>query len=384
VLGAGLSPDYNIILEKIKADPRYKLALGWGASRPGHPEGTIGAHIQELERNLDSCLHVVPGACIQKLKVLIHTHDTFKGEALTGVPISNPKSHASLASAFLAEFTRDPDLLAMVQYHDEPYAIWKRIESGKPIDEHRLQRLFDVIKDINLFATFVAIDGVTEGKDARPVQWFLTKLVERGLCHAQILNVPEIIVQGSSGLDADLSCLNDMTLNRSELPEVGPDKFAWSIRQLVEEMEEVTPVPAISLGEFLARLGERIRQSDFEPGNAENESWGTVLNTVQLSANESATISRHHSSPIDLDVRGAKKLLDLADTISTKDDLVSFIEMLSFQAEHPFSSWANPGLYSFLDGVANSVGRVLLSSGGGRVLSPRIFAQLLAQAAFFE
>ena len=40
------------------------------------------------------------------------------------MPITDPKSHASLARGFLATHCDDADLLAMLQYHDEPFALY--------------------------------------------------------------------------------------------------------------------------------------------------------------------------------------------------------------------------------------------------------------------
>src|SRR5207247_1564481 len=62
-----------------------------------------------------------------KLRLLIHTHDTFKAEAEPGVSIMHPRSHVSLARAFLASFCDDADLLNMVQHHDEGYARWQQL-----------------------------------------------------------------------------------------------------------------------------------------------------------------------------------------------------------------------------------------------------------------
>src|SRR6516225_8855630 len=115
---------YQTILDAIIADPRYQRNLDWGKPRRGHPEGTVRAHIAELERNLDRLAPRLSEEEHGKLRLLIHTHDTFKGEAESGVAITDPRSHASLARAFLAGHCDDADLLAMVQYHDEPYALW--------------------------------------------------------------------------------------------------------------------------------------------------------------------------------------------------------------------------------------------------------------------
>src|SRR5689334_22221364 len=117
--------DYRKAFEAIVADPRYQANLDWGTPRRGHPEGTIRGHIAELERNLDALRSRVSEEDYWKLKLLIQTHDTFKPDADTGVKITSPRSHASLGRAFLAEFCDDADLLAMVQFHDEPYALYR-------------------------------------------------------------------------------------------------------------------------------------------------------------------------------------------------------------------------------------------------------------------
>ena len=57
---------------------------------------------------------------LAKLRLLIHTHDTFKGEAKRGVAIRHPESHASLARDFLADFCDDGQLLTMVQFMTSP------------------------------------------------------------------------------------------------------------------------------------------------------------------------------------------------------------------------------------------------------------------------
>jgi hypothetical protein len=134
-------PDYKDIFETIRGDPRYQRNMDWGKPRPGHPEGRVGAHIQELEDNLEGLRHKLSETDYWRLKVLIHTHDTFKSEAQPGVPITAPNSHASLARAFLAEFCDDADMLAMVQYHDEPFALWRQCASKGNVNDERLSTL---------------------------------------------------------------------------------------------------------------------------------------------------------------------------------------------------------------------------------------------------
>src|SRR5690349_13088325 len=103
------------VFRRILKDQRYKTNLAWGKPRPGHPEGTIRAHIAELESNLEALIPEISAGISEiqywKLKILIHVHDTFKAEAKKGVAISDTRSHASLDRQFLAEYCQDPDLL---------------------------------------------------------------------------------------------------------------------------------------------------------------------------------------------------------------------------------------------------------------------------------
>jgi hypothetical protein len=172
-------PDYEKILQSIQADERYQRNLDWGRPRRGHPEGTVRGHIRELERNLDSLRSRISELDYGKLQLLIHTHDTFKADATQGVPIGDPRSHASLGRKFLSEFCNDPDLLAMVQYHDEPYALWKQFESRAQCDPNRFEKLLAAIADWELFLTFLIIDGCTEGKSREPLIWFFRQIAGR-------------------------------------------------------------------------------------------------------------------------------------------------------------------------------------------------------------
>ncbi|MEW6280197.1 MAG: hypothetical protein AB1758_16335 [Candidatus Eremiobacterota bacterium] len=113
-----------------------------------------------------------------RLRILIHVHDTFKPQACD-VAIVHPTSHASLARAFLQEFTADRDLLDCVQYHDEGYALWRQWRHRGSYREERLQALFQVIRDWDLFLAFCVLDGCTAGKSREPLGWFLELVTPR-------------------------------------------------------------------------------------------------------------------------------------------------------------------------------------------------------------
>ena len=72
---------------------------------------------------------------------------------------------------FAAEYCDDADLLAMVQFHDEPFALWRQVAATGRCSAERLAALRKSILDWNLFLAFSIIDGWTVGKDRQPLRW---------------------------------------------------------------------------------------------------------------------------------------------------------------------------------------------------------------------
>lgn len=163
--------NYEQILKQIQSDDTYQTNLDWGQPRAGHPEGSIRQHIRDLDSNLDLLKPRLSDDEYWKLRILIHTHDTFKPDAQAGVAIINPKSHASLAREFLGNYTDDEELLMTVQYHDEPFAQWRKYRYGGDHSD-RLQQLLDTITNWDLFLVFLIVDGCTSGKSTEPLEWF--------------------------------------------------------------------------------------------------------------------------------------------------------------------------------------------------------------------
>ncbi len=157
----------------------YKTGISWGKPRRGHPEATIGAHILELEENLSILKNDLSEEEFWKLKILIHVHDTFKGKALRGSSILDKNSHASLAADFLSKFIEDQDLINMVQYHDEGYALWKQYSNKGRYDFERFVSLANKIENWRLFLIFNIIDNTTVGKSNESLLWFFTEFHQK-------------------------------------------------------------------------------------------------------------------------------------------------------------------------------------------------------------
>jgi hypothetical protein len=165
------------VVQRIMTDSRYLTNIEFGRPRSGHPEGKVRYHIAELEQNLESLkARGLTELQYWKLMFLIHIHDSFKAEAVPDSPISSPKSHASIARQFAAQFTKDGDLLNMVQYHDVNFALWKQFSSTGSYDFERFSALLAAIIDWDLFLIFIIIDGSTKGKDPEKVRWFINEV----------------------------------------------------------------------------------------------------------------------------------------------------------------------------------------------------------------
>ncbi|MBL8077644.1 MAG: hypothetical protein JNM55_06765 [Anaerolineales bacterium] len=169
--------NYRKLIEKIIEDPRYQENIEYGEPRPGHPEGKLKYHIAELEENLEALkARGISEEGYWKLKFMIHVHDTFKKEAVPGVRILGPLSHASLAKEYASQFVDDLDLLNMIQFHDENFALWKQYHATGSYDVPRFTKLLETIQNWNLFLMFLIIDGSTKGKERASLRWFMEEV----------------------------------------------------------------------------------------------------------------------------------------------------------------------------------------------------------------
>jgi hypothetical protein len=67
-------------------------------------------------------------------------------------------------------------MLPMLQYHDEPIALWRQHVSKGKYNRRRLAALLTNIHDWDLFLAFNIIDGCTQGKDRDGLRWFFRQV----------------------------------------------------------------------------------------------------------------------------------------------------------------------------------------------------------------
>jgi len=81
-------------------------------------------------------------------------------------------------------------MLQMLQYHDEPVALWRQFRSKGRVNRQRLDALLTNIRDWDLFLAFAIIDGCTQGKDRNGLQWFFQQVAGKVASRFTAADIP--------------------------------------------------------------------------------------------------------------------------------------------------------------------------------------------------
>jgi hypothetical protein len=182
----GFEPETELE-RRLVSDPELLRGLAWGEPRAGHPEGPVGTHVSHLLETLDRSGE--DGERREQLRFIALVHDAFKSQVRDRLPRVGENHHAMRARRFAQKFTDDEAVLATIELHDRPYALWRRLQRpGKrrlqrrgKLDERGFRRMMKRIPDPELFLRFIELDGSTEGKRPEPIEWFRDELVSHGL-----------------------------------------------------------------------------------------------------------------------------------------------------------------------------------------------------------
>lgn len=154
-------------------DAEFCRGLVWGVPRFGHPEGSIWAHILEVNANIDRL--PVDAETRRQLRIICWVHDTFKHIEHKGNPRDWKRHHAVYARKFLARYVDDELLLNVVEHHDEAYYCWRLAHLYHKLGESndRLARLRASVGDYwQLYYLFFKCDTSTGDKNPAPLVWF--------------------------------------------------------------------------------------------------------------------------------------------------------------------------------------------------------------------
>jgi len=173
----GFTPETELERALIE-DPELREGLAWGRPRAGHPEGSVGAHVGELLETIQRWGE--SGERRSDLRVLALVHDALKFRVRAWLPKLGENHHAMRARRLAERFTADERLLATIEQHDRPYALWRKLRrTGRP-DERGFRRMLERIPDRDLFLRFVELDGSTDGKNPEPIAWLKRQLDQAG------------------------------------------------------------------------------------------------------------------------------------------------------------------------------------------------------------
>lgn len=167
-------------LERAVAEaPELQAGLGWGKPRPGHPEGSVGAHVAHLLEAIDE--RGETGERRRLLRFVALVHDSFKYRVHEWLPKTGANHHAARARAFAERFVDDEAVLAVIELHDRPYSLWRKMRRHGTLDEAGFERMMARVPDPELLLAFVELDGGTEGKRPEPIAWLRDELRRRGI-----------------------------------------------------------------------------------------------------------------------------------------------------------------------------------------------------------
>ena len=161
----------------LASDPDLLEGLAWGRPRSGHPEGSVGNHVAELLERIERW--GIGGSRRADLRVLALVHDAFKGSVHRGLPKSGENHHAMRARRFAERYISDERLLGVIELHDRPYGLWRRLQRTGRRDDHAFDTMLAGIADPELFLLFVELDSSTPGKRPEPVVWFREEMRRR-------------------------------------------------------------------------------------------------------------------------------------------------------------------------------------------------------------
>jgi hypothetical protein len=178
----GFAPE-NELEAAVAQDEELLAGLAWGKPRESHPEGAVGVHVGDLLREIDRRGEQPERR--EQLRFIALIHDSFKNRVRNWLPRSGENHHAMRARRFAERFTDDERLLAPIELHDRPYALWKKMQKKGRLDEDGFAEMLDRIPDHDLFLRFIEIDGSSEAKNPEPIRWLRDELERRRLVAGQ-------------------------------------------------------------------------------------------------------------------------------------------------------------------------------------------------------
>ena len=173
--------------ERIINSRYFQDAYCFGIKRRGHPERTIGKHVESILQYID-CHNLKPER--QRLRLTAMLHDL-------GKPIKEQgMNHSEKSFEIAREFTSDPVVLKTVIYHDEYWRFFKRNQKER-FDEPEFRQKFSEL-NLDFLVKFMYCDSNSRETDS--IEWFKQECMNLGLTSPRPFKL-NLIYGGDCSLD---------------------------------------------------------------------------------------------------------------------------------------------------------------------------------------
>jgi hypothetical protein len=195
VLTGADSTNGQELVDRIRVSADWSCASSWGEPRPGHPEGTVGAHVNtQVLPFIQRWYAELPD--YWDLVALAYLHDIGKPETKYKNGRLLGESHSVISARIAGELGAGDRLVQVILSNDRAHSHWRKMQdacgvwqpgrwteerSGKFVEEFCRPNL-----DLALLVLFHRADNAYRrppvlAENIDPVTWFETQLLEQGL-----------------------------------------------------------------------------------------------------------------------------------------------------------------------------------------------------------
>ena len=187
--------------QRILESEEFNEALHYGTIRPGHPEGNLENHIQDIMGYIDS--HPIPSSR-ERLRTIAFLHDLGKVPLWKQYGTTRGKSHSELSREIARTFTQDEDVLETIAHHDKYFSFFVKSEKNRKFNSPKFIETFSPL-NLNLLTQFMYCDTNTR-RSTDSIEWFKEKCLELNLASQSPL-----VFETSRGEKLSLDSTKQMT-----------------------------------------------------------------------------------------------------------------------------------------------------------------------------
>lgn len=150
----------NHLEKKVLSSQEFKQCRDYGRVRKGHPEGTVGKHVEHILDYIETHFKSDPDYGSLRLLAMLHDIGKFEGAA---------RPHAKLSRDIAKKFIDDEGFLNLVLLHDKPYHFWTKFKKHGTVDRKLFYEIFNPL-NWRLLIKFRYCDNCDRSQE--PSHWF--------------------------------------------------------------------------------------------------------------------------------------------------------------------------------------------------------------------